>query len=148
MNQYGEDRYYTYVHFDPITSEIMYVGKGTRHRAWTFTKNTSGGRALDHFEYLCSLESLGYTPDDWVKIVDKGLSSTEALEKEMELISKHRPLFNKNYKSKTILTDEDVLAAREMRQQGMIFREIANSFGVSTMTMLRAITGETKRHAK
>jgi hypothetical protein len=97
-------RCYVYIHHDPRavvlgtserTDHVVYVGKGTRARAWVDTR----GSSLDHRRWLRDLQILGFAPDEFVKIVKRKLTSEEASKFERELIAFHRnngaTLFNK-----------------------------------------------------
>lgn len=44
------------------------------------------------------------------------------------------------------LSEKDVVSARRLRQQGMIYRLIAERFGVDKRTIMRAIKGEQWAH--
>lgn len=76
-------RYYVYRHVDPLTFEIVYVGKGTGGRAWDTTRNKQNINPL-HLQWMESLQDQGYTPQDWVQIIYSGLEEKEAFYKEKE----------------------------------------------------------------
>ena len=126
--------YYVYHHVDPITSEIVYVGKGCHGRAWDVTRCRNTHK--EHQDWMKELCVLGYIPTDWVKIEHKNLSENEALRLEKEYFhTKGQPIFNrqsgeKNHQSK--ITDEQ---AREIylltKQKTMLHREIADLYGIS-----------------
>lgn len=76
--------YYVYYHIDPDTYETVYVGKGVYGRAWDVTRcrvDNSG-----HIEWMKSLYNKGYLPCDWVSIVRRGLSESEAYQLEKECL--------------------------------------------------------------
>ena len=46
------------------------------------------------------------------------------------------------------LTERDVLMARNLRKDGLYYREIASRYDVSLQTIIRAINGETWKHVR
>ena len=97
--------YYVYFHFDPRDNTIVYVGMGQGSRAWAMGSYRQvnpkakqyGRRDKEHAEWLDLLYLEGYLPDEWVKIISKGLTKQEAAELEREFIEDHRPKFNKQH---------------------------------------------------
>jgi hypothetical protein len=73
----------------------VYVGKGTRARAWVDTR----GKSLDHRRWLRDLQNQGFAPDEFVRIEKRRLTSEQANKFERELIAFYREkgvmLFNK-----------------------------------------------------
>lgn len=145
--------FYVYIHKDPTTEDIKYIGMGSGQRAWMIrnsnTTNASryGHRSKEHFEWFKNLEAVGYTLDQIVVIVKKQLSKQEALslEKEMLSQSKNSLLFNACHGKKNLKLDEDEwLFARLLRTYQMSYKKIAESLGVSTMTIHRGLTGDIK----
>lgn len=66
--------YYTYIHYNAITNEPFYVGKGKDNRAWKSTSRSKyWSRVVKKYGYI-------------VKIVEENLSEEEAYKKEKELI--------------------------------------------------------------
>lgn len=93
-------RCYVYIHFHPEReTEVVYVGKGTRGRAWDDTR-----RCPDHRRWLRDWQNLGYAPDQFVKVVKRKLTSREAELEERKLIASYRThgatLFNKSSNKK------------------------------------------------
>jgi hypothetical protein len=88
------NNFYVYIHIDPRTDEIRYVGKGKNDRASRMSR-----RYGYHKNWIKQLELLGLKPI--VRIVEANLKEKEALEKEKELISEYR----KNGFNLTNLTD-------------------------------------------
>lgn len=74
--------FYVYLHVDPRTNEVVYVGKGKYGRAWDVTRCRSLNK--EHQEWMKELSSYGFVPSDWVIIYNKGMSEEAAflLEKE------------------------------------------------------------------
>lgn len=97
-------RWYVYVHYDPRKvrkgepgqiDHVVYVGKGTRGRAWVDTRLSSP----DHRRWLRDLQNDGFSPDEFVRIEKGKLTSDQALNLERQLIAFYREkgvlLFNK-----------------------------------------------------
>jgi hypothetical protein len=97
-------RWYVYVHYDPRGSRkgesgeidnVVYVGKGTRARAWVDVRLSSP----DHRRWLRDLQNDGFSPDEFVRIEKRRLTSGQAFKFERELIAFYRKkgtlLFNK-----------------------------------------------------
>lgn len=97
-------RWYVYVHYDPRRvrendprqiDHVVYVGKGTRARAWVDTRPSSP----DHGRWLRDLQNDGFSPDQFVRIEKRRLTPDEALRLERQLIAFYRQngalLFNK-----------------------------------------------------
>lgn len=138
--------YYVYFHRDPITNEVVYVGKGSRGRAWHCAETNS--RSLEHSKWMNDLIYKGYTPNDWVEIVETQLDNNQALELETNLIwgSLTFPKFNskKNYACK--LSKDILLKIQRLRKENASYDSIAKIVGFSTMTIYRALNGQTKNY--
>lgn len=148
-------RYYVYQHVDPRNGEVRYIGKGSMGRAWACGRSTSepkktrkGMRSTAHYNWMMELTEIGFIPDDWVFILHKRLSTTEAHEVEKGIVSRHpqpERLFNvTNTRPRCILTDKQLENARCLRKNGLPYEKIAEEIGTSTMTAYRALTGQTK----
>jgi hypothetical protein len=102
-------RCYVYIHFDPRKvrpedrdqiDHVVYVGKGTRERAWVDRRIYSPAHRL----WLRDLQYQGFAPDEYVRIEFRKLTEEEALELEQQLLKVYRDkgvlLFNreKGYK--------------------------------------------------
>lgn len=84
---------------------------------------------------------------DIVKIVAKGLISTEArrIEKEQIAANGHPPLFNKPFGVHALkLTDAQVQEAANLRADNVPYNTIAERFNVSAMTIYRALNNQTE----
>lgn len=145
----GKNRFYVYLHADPETKELLYVGKGSGQRAWMCTGGYAeahyGNRSREHFLRLSQLMDKGYLPCDWVVVLAKGLTSEEALKMEQEFIRTRKPMFNKAIGKKLCKLDVGQLSImKDLRAQGLSYLSIAKEFRVSTITVYRAINGQTK----
>jgi hypothetical protein len=79
---------YVYVHVHPRRpAEVVYVGRGSAGRAWSFAR-----RSHDHLVWLREWQALGYTADQWVRILHRGLTPQQADKKEKEAIAFHKKL--------------------------------------------------------
>jgi len=76
---------YVYEHFHPQqTSQVVYVGRGSGSRAWS-----SEGRSQGHMVWMREWQCLGYSPDQYVRIVFRKLTPQQAIEKEKQLLALH-----------------------------------------------------------
>lgn len=147
-------KYYVYKHIDPVTEEIFYIGKGSMGRAWACgksnnTKSNKGMRSLKHYLWMQDLTKKGFTPADWVVIVDQKLTNKEALNLEAKLVNTFynpKQLFNITDTSNrcTALNKEKLNKAITLRQNKISYEKIAEKLNVSTMTVYRALNGITK----
>src|SRR5271155_2664782 len=77
---------YVYVHVHPRRpDQVVYVGRGSGSRAWSI----GGRKTQDHRVWLREWAALRYSPDQWVRIIHRGLTPAEAAEKEKKLIAFH-----------------------------------------------------------
>ena len=129
---------YVYLHIDPRDQQVLYVGMGQRHRAWTCGRS-SNSRVEAHGDWMDELISMGYTPDEWVHIVEKNLPRKKALELEKVLIDQYGcdNLFNLEMKGPRKFTEQDLEQARKDRDDGMTYHEIAATLNVAPMTIWR-----------
>ncbi len=124
--------HYVYIHVDPRTCETVYVGKGVHGRAWDATRNR--GTNPKHLEWMLELAKQGYTPDEWVVIINKGLTDKEALKQEKDYLHKiGRTKFNmqggeRNHMAK--LTDLQALEIYRRAKAGEPHAVLAREFGV------------------
>jgi hypothetical protein len=137
--------YYVYKHVDPASGEVLYVGHGCRSRAWTNGSERTPLRSQEHVAHLEDLTQVGYVASDWVHIVHSGLTKSAACEIERGLIDQLRPTYNKELGKKHLrITPEEFTAFKEMREDGMSYKAIADEFGYAAMTVYRALNGQTK----
>lgn len=145
-------RSYVYLHRDPITNEVRYVGAGSKGRAWACGWSSKGGsrrgnRTKEHQAWLNFLFDAGYTMGDIVKILAQGLSTNDAHAIENEEILRYDAtlLFNiQTIPSLLVLDNDKLFLTRKLREYGKSYAEIANEVGVSTMTVYRALNNQTK----
>ena len=140
-----QQMFYVYFHVDPETGDIVYVGSGTKERAWTTRESNRNN--VDHHNWLLQKETEGYTPDDYVQIVFKARSKREVLDKESTFIEDLKPVFNKTLSKWwwcLALSEDQLAQAKELRDKGISYKNIAKEVGTSTMTIYRALNGETK----
>lgn len=92
MKKY-KNLYYIYLHIDPITSQVVYVGKGSSGRAWKFYN-----RSKKHLKWIEQLKLHNAVPI--VKIAHVFVKEKDALDREKILIAfllnKGVKLFNVN----------------------------------------------------
>jgi len=137
--------YYVYKHTDPRYDELIYIGHGCRGRAWTHGSDKSVLRSKEHLARLESMTVDGFHAGDWVCILHSGLTKSDACKLEQELIRELKPTYNKPQGKHLLkLTPEQFALCQEMREDGMFYHAIAEEIGVSTMTVYRALNGQTK----
>ena len=137
--------FYVYFHVDPDSGEIVYVGSGTKERAWTARASNRHNEA--HLTWLQRMETRGFTPDQYVSVVYRNSDKRAVLDKERELIEELKPEFNQTLNKWwwcLTLSEEQLKEARELRDEGMSYKKIGEVIGTSTMTVWRALNGETK----
>lgn len=78
-----ENEYYVYGHFNPITNECFYIGKGCGFRGWTKTN-----RNEDWKNYV------DIVPNYEIRLIVTGLKEEEALSIETILIQSRNPRCN------------------------------------------------------
>jgi hypothetical protein len=124
--------YYVYLHKNPETDEIVYVGKGCHGRAWVVTRGKKTSK--NHQDWMKSMGEKGFIPCDWVVILQKNLTEHDAFKIETNWMHVNgQPKFNrtggeKNYQAK--LTDEQ---AREIfnRAKTELHKNLAEEFNIS-----------------
>jgi hypothetical protein len=79
-------KHYVYYHIDPKSNELVYIGKGSGGRAWQCSP-TDRHNDL-HYDWIKNLIEEGYTPDDFVQIITKNISSEEAHKIESKMIKR------------------------------------------------------------
>lgn len=140
------DIYYVYWHVDPLTKEKVYVGAGSKGRAWNmgYTRNTNL-RSANHLQWFEVLERQGFTLWDIVVKEAAGLSRAAAFGLENKLIWQHRPKFNCTKGHGLLRLSSELLdRSKLLRLEGKTYKEIAEEVGLSTMTVFRGLNGQTK----
>lgn len=138
------EKSYVYEHFDPKTGEIVYVGKGSGGRAWQCSPTDRGNG--DHYKWLKSLLNAGYTPDDFVRVTHKNLSSDSAFLEESLSYRKLKPRFNRPHGPTLTLTPKQFKRAVSLRAKNMPYGKIAFIVGSSSMTIWRALNSEKQNY--
>jgi len=144
--------YYVYIHVDPETKEVLYVGMGKGSRAYatktTKTKQAAyGHRSPEHSEHLDRLLDKGYLPHEWIIFINRGLIKEEALHIEKQLISSLKPLYNKSHGILNLLFDQTgVDRIKNLREQGLSYQKIAIEVGCSTMVAYRILNNKSPRY--
>lgn len=141
--QISQNKYYVYLHIDPPTKEVVYVGKGVHGRAWDVTRSRTENK--EHQDWMLALCNAGYLPSDWVVIHLKNLTESVAFTSEREYLHTYgQPRYNrtsgaKNHQSK--LTEQQVIDAILLTSLGMAQQELASQFGVSRPAISMAVSG-------
>lgn len=133
--------YYIYAHIDPFTKEVIYIGRGTYERAWTYKWNAS--RDKEHRLYLEDLTKRGFIATEWVKILLRQLTRAEAVKAERIFITEYLPKYNKD-KGAGSRTDKRLIHwSRALRKQGLSYTEIMKRMKLkSPMSAWRYVNAE------
>ena len=135
-----QNTHYVYIHVDPRTDEVKYVGMGKRHRAWT-CGSASNSRHPEHGKWMDTLLEEGYVPSDWTEIVQSRMTRESALFLEKSLIQLHgySALFNIDPTGSRSFDEDDILLINQLRDDGLSYSKIAEEVGSTTMTVWRAL---------
>lgn len=96
-------------------------------------------------DWLEFLNSEGYLPCDYVKIVKRDMLKGEACKEEQSQIREIQPEFNKPQGLGLLKVTPDIMEEMvKLRELGNSYLVIGEKFGVSAMTSHRAINGMTK----
>ncbi len=87
-----------------------------------------------HPEWLHTLISNGYSPDQWVRVIFRGLSKAEARSTKTQLIKEKLPIYNKCYNSKhwskgRSVNKEQVSFMKALKQMGYGYGAITHLVG-------------------
>jgi hypothetical protein len=163
-----DSKYYVYQHIDPVSGEIVYIGKGVNSRAYDSNK-----RHIDHKVFM---DSCLNNDLQFVFLIHKLLDNETALNLEKELILKFQPKFNKmltdsyhknhglklknawsdgKFKSRTLdfsgtknnmskLTEQDIVNIRNLKNDSMSYRQIKDylNLNVTPQTIGKIIRNE------
>ena len=96
----NENIFYVYMHVDPDSKEVLYIGMGQGSRAYatkTVKINTTryGHRSPEHAKHLDDLLDKGYLPHEWITFIKRGLHKQDALLLEKDSIEKYLKLISK-----------------------------------------------------
>jgi hypothetical protein len=142
---YQSPIYYVYKHTDPRTQELIYIGHGCRGRAWIHGSKLTCLRSQPHLDHLEELVQAGFNASDWVGLIYTGMSKETACAEEQGFIRTLKPRYNMPQGKHLLkLTPEQFELCGSMREDGMFYHDIAKEVGVSTMTVYRALNGQTK----
>lgn len=83
--------YYVYIHYEG--DKVMYVGKGSGGRAWDSRPTTRGNNG-GHNDHCGWMNNKILNREEFVKIVETRILSSEALKLEKVLKEIHNPIFN------------------------------------------------------
>lgn len=141
--------HYVYLHRHPNTDEVLYVGSGRNERAYRSTTTGDsrlyGHRSKEHAMVLKELQLEGYLPTDWVEILAKQLTKSEACVIEQEHIRELRPRFNRPAGQKLLKMKDGLLEqAVKLRSEGLFYHQIAEKLEISTMAVWRGLNGKNK----
>lgn len=139
------DAFYVYLHIDPETREVVYVGKGIGGRAWDVTRARGGHRA--HQEWMQSLMSRGFIPTDWVFITARNLPEDMAFAVEKAYLHKNGVLrFNRQsgeQQHQAKLTNEQVVSIyTELQDKQSKVKSIAERYKVSRAAIYMIKSGK------
>jgi hypothetical protein len=144
--------YYVYIHFDPRTNEILYIGMGQGSRAYALKTSKTNNihyihRSQEHSNHLEELMILGWLPHEWIKFPKRNLPKYEALKIEKELIKNLKPKYNRKYGIKSLKFNKiDVLKIKELRRQGLFYTQIAKEMNCSPMVAHRIVNDLSPRY--
>ena len=144
-NYLPSERYYVYAHVCPFSGLFLYVGHGKKARAWIHGSKNTVLRSEEHLDWLDYLNEEGYLPCDYVYILEKNLTKTQACIKEQKYIREQTPKFNKPLgKSLLKINTEDFTILQELRNLGFSYKKISEETGFSTMTVFRALNNKNR----
>ena len=128
---------YVYVHVDPDTEDVVYIGVGKNSRAYA----SHNVRSPEHLAWMNSLHNEGV---NFVEFIAIGLSSGEALNMEREMIQDLCPRFNKGlnpeYKKqreKEKYGEEVINSIKFFRSKGYSYKQVGELVNLGTMTVGR-----------
>jgi hypothetical protein len=140
----SDRQFYVYLHKDPTTGEVVYVGKGKYGRAWDVTRCRTKNQ--DHQNWMKELCLRGFVPTDWVELLFKNLTENEAFQHEKEYLHRKGTLkFNKQsgqnqHQSK--MTNEQARQAYVLASKGVKHKTIADLFNVSRSAISMLASGK------
>lgn len=100
----SEPDHYLYLHKDPRTKELLYIGRGSRSAARMYSMHNRGE---SHRQRLLELVAAGYPDTSWAKQVVGGLSSESVGRLEKACIALLDPMFNVHYTPATLVRNPD-----------------------------------------
>ena len=141
--------HYVYKHVDPTNGDLTYIGHGKFERAWRCSTSGNqinyGHRSVDYSEKILGWLLEGFTPNDWVTIIQGGLSKSSANKLEQELIRELNPIYNKRMGQSLLkMSSKELEFCQHLRSQNFSYENIAKRVGHSTMCVWRALNGKNK----
>lgn len=137
--------FYVYLHTDPDTKEVVYVGKGRNGRAWDVTR--SRNQHHKHQAWMKELCNKGYLPCDWVTILHRSLTEEQAFAMEKDYLHTNgvlkfcRQSGERQHQAK--LTDAQAVEAYILvKQKGWSHKAVAEKYGVSRSAISMLVTGK------
>lgn len=141
------NNFYVYTHHDPRGKfdEVVYVGKGKHGRAWDVTRCRSQHK--EHQDWMIKLCEQGYVPNEWVTIVEQGLTEDEAFAMETNILHTGGcPIFNRQSGEKqhqAKLTNAQARCIYVLCELGeKTHKEIAEEYKVSRSTISMIASGK------
>ena len=142
--QTQKNNFYVYLHVDPLTQEVVYVGKGKNGRAWDVTRCRNSHK--EHQEWMLELTYKGFIPTDWVSIISKNLTENEAFSEEKKYLYENGTLrFNRQSgerQHQAKMTNEQALEAFSLVKAGWKHKDVAAKFGVSRAAISMLVSGK------
>ena len=136
------DEYYVYSYRDE-EENVVYIGHGCKGRAWNC--GYMRGDTLERQEWKETQIANGLLPCDWVHIERRGLSKQQALDMERRLIKDVAPVLNRvnnpNY-SRSVVSQDEINRWIRLRNEGLSYKDIAETSDFTTMTIWRALNNE------
>jgi len=144
--------YYVYLHHDPDTKDLLYVGMGQGSRAYTTRHSTDnvtnyGHRSPEHAARMFDLMQRGYLPHEWTSFPHRNMTKSQALEKERELIKTLKPLYNRKHGVATLKFNlDDIKNILYMWDNNTPQKVIADKMNCSLMSINRIINNKSIRY--
>lgn len=137
------DRFYVYLHIEPDTDKVFYVGMGKGDRAYRVNSHgskTYSDRHPEHSEYLFKLLERGYLPHEWINFDLKNVDRDVALKREKQLIKSLSPMFNrKQGPEKSLSKNEAEIISKLYKTKMHSYDDLAFMMDTSRSTIYRII---------
>ena len=136
--------HYVYTYSDG--GHIVYVGFGTKNRAWS-ARYGENDKLQD---WINKQWARGHLATDYVDIVARGLSEQQARKLEREMIYHHLPEYNTNYGEthfRAKITEDQAREIYMARKDGKTYSVLAEKYGLDYSTVRAIGTGKNWRFA-